>query len=611
MGESNVEGHTQQERRRRTKIFRNFKGVFTQSARNAIEADRFADLVNLIPIGNANLQTVPAPNVSWTGLGGTDTPYYGEYVNLNGTDYVLFFTSDGDIHWLNLNNNTTGTFGSGFGTQVIRAAQWKNQYVLFVTSGPSNGALYAWDGTTFSQISSAANAAPYGSLQDIAVCFGRVFVAEGRVLNYSGIDDFGLVGFNVNGNTPIGVWAATTGFSSGTTVVNFYNGFAYICTQTGTSGAAPGPTGTGTGIVDGTCKWNYVGTWPWVSQNGGSFYNLTDPILRSNITALFAANGYLYYWGISNINVISDLYVPQGASPPLPVFNNVNVDPIVGTTLADSIFGYGRTIMFATPYGAYQIDGVRCSRVSADIDSSWQSIDFTQPITGGMVIVNNILCAAFNIHQVNDPIAGTRNVLAMYFDGKWWFASIIDSVGIYSNNLASTRIVISAIYQGQPALFAATLGLDSHYHMVQPFGNQATSPPSSFKTALWELDDPLADKQAIRAGFEATVTTGSGQFLLYIDTEINSQTIPNGSGSASVTWVNNLSQTVNWVNNLSQTVQWTSTQYQFYNASSPGAYGKYLGLTFQATATGGGGAWGSVFRMSQLMLDYEYGARWR
>lgn len=33
----------------------------------------------------------------------------------------------------------------------------------------------------------------------------------------------------------------------------------YVCTQAGTSGAAPGPQGTGTAISDGTCLWRYLG----------------------------------------------------------------------------------------------------------------------------------------------------------------------------------------------------------------------------------------------------------------------------------------------------------------------------------------------------------------
>lgn len=67
----------------------------------------------------------------------------------------------------------------------------------------------------------------------------------------------------------LSAWAPTTAYSaqSGATVgvavagslVTNDSGKIYYCTQSGTSAGSGGPTGTGTGIVDGTCAWNYVG----------------------------------------------------------------------------------------------------------------------------------------------------------------------------------------------------------------------------------------------------------------------------------------------------------------------------------------------------------------
>src|ERR1700759_2701302 len=52
----------------------------------------------------------------------------------------------------------------------------------------------------------------------------------------------------------------------------------------------------------------------FTTASGGGFSSLVDPALRSIITALFAANGYLYVFGIGSVNAISDLYIPSGAS---------------------------------------------------------------------------------------------------------------------------------------------------------------------------------------------------------------------------------------------------------------------------------------------------------
>lgn len=54
-------------------------------------------------------------------------------------------------------------------------------------------------------------------------------------------------------------WAASTAVVLNQHVIND-GGKVYVCTTAGTTAAAGGPTGTGSGIADGTAVWNYVGT---------------------------------------------------------------------------------------------------------------------------------------------------------------------------------------------------------------------------------------------------------------------------------------------------------------------------------------------------------------
>lgn len=62
-------------------------------------------------------------------------------------------------------------------------------------------------------------------------------------------------------------WAASTAYAVGDLVVN--NGNIYRVTQAGTSGTTSAPTGTGTGITDGSAKWDYV--------QPGSIAGATEP----------------------------------------------------------------------------------------------------------------------------------------------------------------------------------------------------------------------------------------------------------------------------------------------------------------------------------------------
>jgi uncharacterized phage protein gp47/JayE len=52
-------------------------------------------------------------------------------------------------------------------------------------------------------------------------------------------------------------WAGSTAYNLGDIVTNDSN--IYVCSTAGTSAGAGGPTGTGDGIVDNTCQWNFVG----------------------------------------------------------------------------------------------------------------------------------------------------------------------------------------------------------------------------------------------------------------------------------------------------------------------------------------------------------------
>ena len=454
-------------------------------------------------------------------------------------------------------------------------------------------------------LSNATNGTPQAG-QDIAVAFGRVWVVNGRVLYYSSQDDYGQYL-----NSTVTAWAQSTGYTNGTSsVVDLTSGNVYICRQTGTSSnTGTGPTGTGTGIVDGTCKWDYVGPSAWATSTGSSFINLTDPLLRSVVQRLYAANGYLYILGATSMFIISNVYVPSGASPPLPVYTMLNIDPVVGCDQPGSIVSLSRDLQFASRYGIYDLSGVEADRMSEDIDGTWQYVDFTKPISGGSCVVNQILCSCWLINQLNDPIIGSRNALAVYFDKKWFFVVLQDSTGSYNALYTQPMsFVSSGIYNDNPTCYAV-VGTGTSQGLIRLFDNYAVAPPSSFKSALWAGQDPLADKQAIRAGIELAGVQALSSFTLSLDTPNSSIMLPNISGGTAVSWVNTSGAVVPWVNNSGAVVGWLSNGYALYDGSSPGGFAKYIGLSFNSPP-GAASGWGSVFELDGMYIDYQYRARW-
>ncbi len=70
-----------------------------------------------------------------------------------------------------------------------------------------------------------------------------------------------------------GAWAGSTAYVVGQIVTNI-DGFTnrdYLCVTSGTSAASGGPTGTGTGIVDGTVVWDYLADTASPAALGGRF----------------------------------------------------------------------------------------------------------------------------------------------------------------------------------------------------------------------------------------------------------------------------------------------------------------------------------------------------
>lgn len=72
-------------------------------------------------------------------------------------------------------------------------------------------------------------------------------------------------------------WAASTAYSVGN--VRYNSGAVYVCVTAGTSAGSGGPTGTGTGIVDGTCQWDY-------QNSGGLAWGYAEITARTSTTVV-------------------------------------------------------------------------------------------------------------------------------------------------------------------------------------------------------------------------------------------------------------------------------------------------------------------------------------
>ena len=290
---------------------------------------------------------------------------------------------------------------------------------------------------------------------------------------------------------------------------------------------------------------------------------ISDSTLRGNIQHMVSANNFLYIYGEDSINVFSDVRITNTGDT---LFTNTNVSASVGSKLKYAVFPYFRSVLFMNNYGVYALVGSTTSKISDQLDGIFPYIDFTKPVTAGQVLLNNILCAAFNFYLLPTlPITtGDRFVQCVFFEKKWFITS-----------QGALRYVSSAPVGGLINLYGVT-----DTALFRLYGDATANVASEIQTSLSPMRDPIRTKQALKFGIEATLTTG-GTFNVTVDSESGSS--PVYTLNNSVTWFNNQSVTLTWVNNSSTTIGWlTSAGYALYKSDAQ-QYGKYLGLTMTST----------------------------
>jgi hypothetical protein len=564
-------------------VAKDFKGINVTNNRTAIGEGEFAWMENAQPIGFGNVKIVNAPDTQ-AGVTFANTVSYMASANINNTEFQFAFQENGSAQYVNIENNTLGNLATSgtFSNSNVQIVQWKNERILIID--PNNG-YKTWDGTNLVDI---------GSIGTIT------------------INDPGT-GYS-NANVSISAPDQTGGVPAAGEVVLLSNTVAQvILTEPGTGYTSPptitinDPTGSNANV---TCTlFNQSGTGiatfsgrAWISEErtvyytavdkyndfinvSSGFITLTDSTLRTNIATIIAANNFLYIFGEDSINVFSDVRVNSVTGETL--FTNTNVSASIGSGFKYAIFPYFRSMLFLNRYGVYALVGATTTKISDSIDDIFTDIDFSEPITAGQVLINNILCAAWTF-TYND--AGTpRKVQLVFFDRKWFITSQGDNI----------TFTASATLDGNILMYGTT-GTD----FVKFYANSTTGIDWELETALWPMGDPIRDKQALKVGIEATLGTGFASLQAYIDSE--NQQSPAIDFANTVFWVNNLGTVIPWVNNSSEQIGWTGqggsvTSGYFLYKSDAKMYGKYLGLTVTGNTT--------PFTINGFQLEHELRAR--
>lgn len=333
----------------------------------------------------------------------------------------------------------------------------------------------------------------------------------------------------------------------------------------------------------------------WLSQGRTVFYSaagqyndfisisagnvqITDDTLHSNISALISANNFLYVFGDDSINVFSDVRVTTTGNT---LFTNTNVSASTGSVYYDGIFPYFRSLLFINDYGIFALIGATVSKISDALDGIFPLLNFTQPVSGGQVLVNNILCAAFNVYY-NDPVAGTRPIQLVFFDKKWFVTS------------QGTLKHVTPVSTAKKLYLYGT----GNTNLLSLYSDNTSSINTTIKSALWPMQDTIRTKQALKFGIEVTSNTTA---VLNVTVDSENNTSPTYVVSNTIYWTNNLGATIPWINSSFATIPWAGgSGYQLYKSDAQ-QYGKYLGLTITSSQPS--------FTLNTMEMEYEQRVR--
>jgi len=570
------------EGKKRDHTLRDFSGVNTQAARQAIEDTEFSWLENIQPIGHGNLKSVPYSTD--TGITLAATCVWMKAANLNNVDYMMMFCSNGAAYQINLTagyaSTTIGAAGT-FSASGVSFDQWNN--TLIVIADPANG-IFSWDGTTLVKISGS-----FGITAKIDNGSG----GAGTILNVTvtaGVLAIGQVitGVGVSANTIITAFLSGTGGVGTYTVSNSQN----VASESMTAASAAPSFGTAVASYAGriwiangrTVTFSAPGTYTdFTTTDFGGSFTVNDSTLHSNITSMIATNGYLYYTGTDSLSVVSDVRV--SSSPATTLFSNINLVTTAGTNAPDSIISYYRTLWMANPSGFMAVTGSTAQKGSDKLDGVYPLISSVTKVCGGVVVINNILCLAY-FFTYNDPVAGARPLFAIFFGKKWFFAS----------QGSGLTFAASASVSGTQTIFAT-----SGTKLYKCFSDTSTSIDQIVQTKFWDFgENTVSDTQVLKAGVECVIPVAPASMQITIDSE-SSSTGVNLSGNNTQTWVNNSNIVVSWVNNSNQIVPWVVTGYVWFRGDVSN-YGKYAGMTITTSAP--------AVELNAAQLQYELRARW-
>lgn len=566
-------------------VFAKWEKLNTRLARESLPETEAAWMENIQPVGDNNLVPVPAQLAAQAFLPGGETTQVMFPANINNIDYLIVFTVAGGAFAVNIGTNSVTQFApDGTFSNSPDCTVYAGQRILI--ADPNFG-YCTWDGFAFvghggtsPNIKVTNGGSGYGATPAVTItgatgATAHAVVANGVVVSVV-LDNGGIVtgALSVSFSGGGGSGAAATASAWPTipcTTLAVYSGRVWF-------GNAHVLQWTGTAGYDDTNPSNAAGS-----------TTFTDADLSHSIQAVRNLNNYLFIFGDTSLRQIGGISITGS----ITLFTPLVLASDIGTTFKYTILSYNRLVLFANKNGVYAVFGASVEKISDDLDGIFggghgtihSNIDFTLQPTAALNDIRNIHCYLLLVRYM-DPTGPPRSLILVFQERKWFFVSQGDGlVAICAAPLLSTA---------QFETFGSS-GTDITW-LIQ---NSDIAVPVFFKTALSPHQNPIQQKQALRAGAGMRAQL-SQPFTLQVDTENGAYVLHLVTG-AQVIWVNNLGGIVTWLNNSGQIVSWGAAGYGMPFGYVDGS-GKFLGATLRGNLSN------SILNL--IAIEYQERALW-
>lgn len=327
--------------------------------------------------------------------------------------------------------------------------------------------------------------------------------------------------------------------------------------------------------------------------NGAGAFQSNDSFQRVQYSSYKQTNGFLYLISDSSVNYIGGVQT-TGTAPVTTIFNNLNVDPQIGTPWPSSIQLFSRNIVFANSFGIFVSYGGAVTKISGPLDGIYNTV-ITTSGTVSNIYPSSATASLFGIAvymlllPIIDPYTNQQKNKLLCWDGKRWFTTDQDVSLTYVTSQEINSVLTA-------------WGTDGT-HLYPMFQTPSTGFQKVVQSKLWSNPSYWFRKTNPDLSGILNFYDTVGEVDIIIDNENgNADTVTIvASSTAQLTWTNNSNQPITWTNNSAQPIVWGSPGLALVGPQSVGQVGVLIGMTVKTSARDL-----SILSLALLEQNYQY-----